>query len=130
MSGEERHKKPILYLGRTNGRLPHRVFGIWEADRFFHTLLIGRTGVGKTTLIETMALQDIRAGHSTIVIDPHGDLVTRLVTQVPLSRLPDLIHLDLPRSDQPFGYNPLKRVPRDLIPLAAAPKFVVPARHS
>ena len=119
MHAQHPHRKPILYLGRTNGRLPHRTFGIWEADRFFHMLVIGRTGVGKTTLVESMALQDIREGRGLCVIDPHGDLVKRLVAQVPLSRYSDLMHLDLPRGDQPFAYNPLKRVPPEFIPLAA-----------
>ena len=119
MPSEHPHHESILYLGRTNGRLPHRRFGIWEADRFFHLLLIGRTGVGKTTLIETMALQDINAGRGVCVIDPHGDLVKRLVARVPLSRYPDLIHLDLPSEKQPFAYNPLRRVAPAFIPLAA-----------
>lgn len=111
--------EPSLYIGRTNGRPPHRTFGIKHADRLFHTLILGRTGAGKTTLIETMALQDIRRGHGVCVIDPHGDLVARLVIQVPLSRYPDLIYIDLPNLNQPFAYNPLRRVSPSTLPLAA-----------
>jgi hypothetical protein len=112
-------KKSILYLGRTNGRLPHRRFGIAHADRFFHVLVIGRTGVGKTTLIETMALQDIEAGRGVCVIDPHGDLVKRLAARIPISRYPDLVYLNLPSAHQPFMYNPLRRVSTATLPLAA-----------
>ena len=88
-------------------------------DRFFHMLLIGRTGVGKTTLIETMALQDMRNGHGLCVIDPHGDLYDRLYGEMPEKRRADLIALDLTQRDQAFGYNPLRRVAPHLIPLAA-----------
>lgn len=112
-------RNPVLYFARTNGRLPHRSFGIEESDRFFHMLLLGRTGVGKTTMIETMAREDIEARRGVCVIDPHGDLVERLVRAVPLARLPDLIHLDLPKSDQPFRYNPLRKVSAEKLPLAA-----------
>lgn len=111
--------KPVLLLGTSNGRIPRRRFGIKHADRFFHMLLIGRTGVGKTTLIETMALQDMRAGLGLCVIDPHGDLFDRLVDQVPEDRRADLLELDLTAADQSFGYNPLRRVAPHLVPLAA-----------
>lgn len=114
-----RRESPVLHFARTNGRLPHRRFGIKEGDRFFHMLLLGRTGTGKTTMIETMAIQDIRAGRGMAVIDPHGDLVERLVRAVPLERFPDLIHLDLTRPDQPFRFNPLRKVSAEKLPLAA-----------
>jgi energy-coupling factor transporter ATP-binding protein EcfA2 len=114
-----RNDNSVLYLGRTNGRVPHRRFGMRHKDRFFHLLLIGRTGVGKTTLLETMVMQDIRAGRGLCLIDPHGDLYTRLLEQVPMERRADLIALDLSKQDQPYGYNPLRRVAPHLIPLAA-----------
>jgi hypothetical protein len=99
--------------------VPHRRFGVKHADRFFHLLLIGRTGVGKTTLLETMVLQDMRQGRGLCLIDPHGDLYTRLLDEIPVERRADLIALDLTTQDQPYGYNPLRRVAPHLIPLAA-----------
>lgn len=111
--------EPALSLGTSNGRFPRRRFGIKHADRFFHMLLIGRTGVGKTTLIETMALQDIRAGRGLCVVDPHGDLFDRLCAEIPEGRRGDLYALDLTEVGQRFGYNPLRRVAPHLIPLAA-----------
>ena len=110
----------ISYFATTNGRYPHRTFGIKQADRLFHTYVIGKTGTGKTTLLETVALQDMVRGRGVTVIDPHGDLAERLVAQVPRGREHDLIYLNAPDPAQPFGYNPLRRVQADKIPLAAS----------
>ena len=110
----------ISYFGRTNGRQPHRTFGIKQADRLFHTYAIGKTGTGKTTLLETLALQDILGGRGVTVIDPHGDLAARLVAQLPAWRERDLVYLNAPDPSQQYGYNPLRRVQRDKIPLAAS----------
>ena len=116
MSGNQN----ISYFAITNGRSPHRTFGIKQADRLFHTYAIGKTGTGKTTLLETIALQDMLRGRGVVVIDPHGDLAERLVAQVPPWRELDLIYLNAPDPTQPFGYNPLRRVQADRIPLAAS----------
>lgn len=110
----------ISYFATTNGRLPHRTFGIKQADRLFHTYVIGKTGTGKTTLLETIALDDIARGRGVAVIDPHGDLAERLIAQVPQSRRHDLVSLNAPDPSQPYGYNPLRGVRSDRIPLAAS----------
>lgn len=111
----------ITFIGRTNARhLPHHTFGLKQSDRYFHSYVIGRTGTGKSTLIETMAAQDIAAGRGVAVIDPHGDLVRRLVGRVPKERLSDLNYLDAPNPSQPYGYNPLRKMSLDKVPLAAS----------
>lgn len=110
----------ISYFATTNGRKPHLTFGIKQADRLFHTYAIGKTGTGKTTLLETIALQDMMSGRGVTVIDPHGDLAERLVAQIPPWRERDLIYLNAPDLSQPYGYNPLRRVQTDRIPLAAS----------
>lgn len=110
----------ILYLGRTNTRANYRMFGIKHADRFSHVYIIGRTGTGKTTLLETMALQDIAAGRGLAVIDPHGDLVERIARQVPKERTEDLVYLNATDPSQPYGYNPLRQVSPDRVPLVAS----------
>ncbi|MFM2330589.1 MAG: hypothetical protein RLZZ26_96, partial [Candidatus Parcubacteria bacterium] len=112
--------EPVLYFGRTNTRANYRRFGIKQADRFSHVYVIGRTGTGKTTMLETMALQDIRAGRGLCVIDPHGDFANRLVAAVPASRHGELIYLNATDPNQPYGYNPLRRVHRDRVPLVAS----------
>src|SRR5258708_21522900 len=110
----------VSYFGRTNGRQPHQAFGIKQRDRFFHVYAIGKTGTGKTTLLETFALQDILRGRGITVIDPHGDLAEQLVAQVPAERKQDLIYLNVPDPAQQYGYNPLRRVQKDKIPLAVS----------
>jgi hypothetical protein len=65
----------ITFFTRTDFRNDGRVFGIKTEDRFSHVYVIGKTGTGKSTLMETMALQDLRRGAGFVLIDPHGDLV-------------------------------------------------------
>ena len=110
----------ISYLGRTNARDTPKLFGIRQADRLSHVYVIGKTGTGKTTLIETLALQDIWAGRGIALIDPHGDLVGRIVARMSNARKKDLLYFNVPDKTQPFGYNPLKRVRPDRIPLAVS----------
>ncbi|MEK7538476.1 MAG: type IV secretion system DNA-binding domain-containing protein [Patescibacteria group bacterium] len=110
---------PISYFGVTNGRKKLR-FGIKERDRLFHLYAIGKTGTGKSTLLETLARQDIRHGHGLCVIDPHGDLAERLVAYAMGVRRGDLIYLDAADITQPYGYNPLRRVRKDKVPLAVS----------
>jgi ABC-type polar amino acid transport system ATPase subunit len=66
-------------------RNDRRVFGIKEQDRFSHIYVIGKTGTGKSTLLETMALQDLERGNGFALIDPHGDLVARVAARIPTS---------------------------------------------
>ena len=110
----------ISYFATTNKRPPFRTFGIKQADRLFHLYAIGKTGTGKTTLLETLAVQDMLHGRGVAVIDPHGDLAERLVAQVPSWRMGDLVYLDASDPSQPYGYNPLRKVQRERIPLAAS----------
>lgn len=110
----------ISYFARTNGRLPYKTFGIHQADRFFHMYAIGKTGSGKSTLIRTLALQDIKEGRGCAVIDPHGDLAEKLMSQIPESRKADCIYLDAADPEQPYGYNPLRKIHPEKIPLAVS----------
>lgn len=112
--------KTLSYFARTNHRRPHRVFGIKQADRLSHTYVIGKTGTGKTTLLETLLTQDILAGRGCALLDPHGDLVERLVAALPPHRLRDLIYFNVPDLNQHFGYNPFAPVSIELRPLVAS----------
>lgn len=74
-----------------------------------HLYVIGKTGTGKTTLLENVALQDIQSGRGLTLIDYHGDLVERIVARIPEHRRDDLDYFNLTQ-DTPYGYNPLKPV--------------------
>lgn len=76
-----------------------------ERDRRQHVYIVGQTGTGKTTLIKTMALADMVAGHGLAVIDPHGDLHAELLAQIPEERIQDVVVLDPTDMDFPVGLN-------------------------
>lgn len=110
----------IIRLGQFNFRNDRRVFGIKREDRFSHIYIIGKTGTGKSTLLETMALQDLERGNGFALIDPHGDLADRIAARVPASLAADLIYLNAADPSQPYGYNPLRHVRADRIAVAAS----------
>ncbi|MDP2331837.1 MAG: type IV secretion system DNA-binding domain-containing protein [Reyranella sp.] len=89
-------------------------------DRFLHTYVIGKTGAGKSTLLGNMAAQDLLNSNGFALIDPHGDLVERLYNDAVSAGLRDVIYLDATDPAQPYGYNPLRHVRADRIPLAAS----------
>ena len=78
------------------------------------------TSSGKSTLIETLAMQDLAANRGFALVDPHGDLVERVWAHAPAPLRHQISYLNAPDSKQPFGYNPLRRVRDDKIPLAAS----------
>ena len=73
----------ITRLAQVDFRNDHRVFGIKTEDRLSHIYIIGKTGTGKSTLLETMALQDLEQGRGLALVDPHGDLVERITADRP-----------------------------------------------
>jgi type IV secretory pathway TraG/TraD family ATPase VirD4 len=107
-------------FARVDFRNDDRVFGIKDEDRFLHVYVIGKTGTGKSTLIETMALQDLERGKGFALIDPHGDLVARVAARIPASDRDKVIYLDATDPTQPYCYNPLRHVSEDRIALAAS----------
>jgi hypothetical protein len=113
-------KQRVTLLARTDFRDESRPFGIRTADRRSHLYALGKTGTGKSTLLETLLCQDIEAGEGVALLDPHGDLVERVVSRVPKERLSDLIYLDVPSQTQAFGFNPVERVAPERRSLAAS----------
>jgi len=114
------YSNEITYLGQTNFRNERHPFGILREDRFSHVHIIGKTGTGKSTLLETMAVQDLDRGHGFALIDPHGDLVERVADRIPSDRSTDVVYLDAANPSQPYGYNPLRHVRHDRIAVAAS----------
>ena len=105
-----------ITIGITNGRPPHREFGIRQADRLLHMYIIGQTGTGKSSLLLSLIQQDIKNGVGCCIIDPHGDLAQQLVMDAPK----DHIYWNVADPDCPFGYNPLTYVTAEYRPLIAS----------
>jgi hypothetical protein len=113
-------KNDISFFARTNARASHQLFGIKQADRLSHMYIIGKTGTGKSTLIETLIRQDIEAGRGCALLDPHGDLVERIAASIPRKRLADTIYFNVPDPALSYGYNPFVKISPGLRPLVAS----------
>jgi len=109
----------ITLLGVSNGRRPTQ-FGIRQPDRLFQMYVIGMTGTGKSTLLASMARQDLAAGRGFCFLDPHGDVAEVLAAAAERSGRADVTYWNVPDPASPFGYNPLRPVRKDKIPLAVS----------
>ncbi len=110
----------VSHFARTNFHNKNVPFGIRQPDRLSHIYMIGKTGVGKSTLLETLAKQDLAAGRGFALLDPHGDLVERIARNATAEEQGCIVYLNAPDGACPFGYNPLRRVRDDKIPLAVS----------
>ena len=100
----------ITPIGVTNYRNTNQLFGIKDTDRLAHIFCIGKTGVGKSTLLKSMAVSDIEKGKGLCVIDPHGDVAESLIKQVPEYRKNDLIYFNPCDLASGIAFNPLHGV--------------------
>lgn len=97
----------ITILGQTNYRNVRRKFGIKPEDRRRHTYIVGKTGMGKSTLLLNCIVQDIQNGNGVAVLDPHGDLVERVLDYVPPRRINETIYFNPADVEYPIAFNPL-----------------------
>lgn len=100
----------VNFFAKTNYRGEGKVFGIKREDRRYHMYVIGKTGVGKTTLLLNMILNDIRNGEGVGFIDPHGDAAETLLNHIPKEREKDLIYFNPADTEHPIGLNVLEKV--------------------
>ncbi len=100
----------IVPFGKTNFRNQNVVFGIKTDDRRRHMYFLGKTGMGKTTTLENIIIGDIRAGRGVAVVDPHGDLVEKIVDFIPSSRINDVIYFNPGDFDFPIAFNIFEHV--------------------
>jgi hypothetical protein len=100
----------VTPIGITNWRNTNQKFGIKDEDRKAHMYVIGKTGVGKTTLLCNMAISDIEKGKGIALIDPHGDVAETILNYIPKERINDVVYFNPCASDYPIGFNPLKGV--------------------
>lgn len=110
----------ITFFAKTNFRNQERVFGIKTDDRRRHMYIIGKTGMGKTNLLENLAVQDIRNGHGICFIDPHGDTAEKLLKAVPSNRINDVIYLNPADQNFPLAFNVMESVDPDYRHLVAS----------
>lgn len=100
----------INFFAKTNYRNREVPFGIKADDRRRHMYIIGKTGMGKTTMMENMVIQDIRNGNGVCFIDPHGDSIVKILDFIPPSRINDVVYFNPADLDHPIAFNILESV--------------------
>ncbi|MFH1292033.1 MAG: type IV secretion system DNA-binding domain-containing protein [bacterium] len=121
-SKENQYKanKEVNFFACTNFRNQQKKFGIKTDDRRRHMYVVGKTGMGKTTLLENMVLNDIYAGHGVGVIDPHGDFAEKIIDFIPPNRINDVVYFNPSDVSYPIGFNILETISSDHKHLVAA----------
>ncbi len=100
-----------MLLGESVYRGERRPVKLADEDRRRHLYLVGQTGTGKSTLITSLAAQDMANGKGLALIDPHGDLVERLMALVPPARMNDVVVFDPSDLELPVGVNMIEHDP-------------------
>ena len=104
----------VSFIGRTNyvASLEEKkfIFGIKRIDRRRHLYIVGKSGVGKTKLLELLIRQDVTYNHGLCLIDPHGDVIDAMLDYVPKERIEDVCVIDPSDIDFPASFNPLANV--------------------
>jgi hypothetical protein len=90
------------------------VFGIKRVDRRRHMYVVGKSGMGKTKLLEQLIRYDIYNNMGVAVIDPHGDLVKDILDVIPEERVKDVVYVNPADVENPIAFNPFADVPMDL----------------
>lgn len=120
MDGYDPHPKPwredpeaVTHFAETDSRNRRLRFGIKAKDRSRHMYVIGKTGMGKSTLLENLAVQDIQRGEGLTFIDPHGSTAEKLLEYVPEERMNDVLYFAPFDLDFPISFNVLEKVDGD-----------------
>lgn len=103
----------ITYFAKADYRNRNKKFGIKKEDRTRHMYVIGKTGMGKTTLLENMAVQDIHNGNGMAFIDPHGEVADNLLDFIPEERADDVMYFAPFDLDHPISFNVMEDVGAD-----------------
>ena len=112
-AAREDDERRITYFAATHTRGKREMFGIRGIDRGKHIYVIGKTGMGKSTLLENMAIQDIQNGEGIAFIDPHGSTAEKLLDFVPHERIKDVVYFAPFDTDHPIGFNVMEDVGYD-----------------
>ncbi len=100
----------INFFAETNFRNLTKNFGILTDDRRRHFYVIGKTGMGKTAMIQNMAVQDIMAGHGVGFVDPHGEAAEALLDAIPSNRVNDVVYFNPADLNFPISFNVMEAV--------------------
>lgn len=100
----------VSQFGTTNYHNNYQDFGIKRADRRRHLYAVGKSGTGKSKMLELLIKRDILAGKGVGILDPHGDLVDNVMRCIPEHRMKDVIYFDPGDVDFPIAFNPLEAV--------------------
>ena len=110
----------LTVFAKTDFRELENVFGIKTEDRSKHVYIVGKTGMGKTSLLQNMVIDDMRKGRGIAVVDPHGDFVDTVLNYVPSNRISDVVLFDPGDRDNPIAFNLLENVADDYKPIIAS----------
>lgn len=102
--------KDLAPFGITTYQNEKTQFGIKTADRRRHLYIIGKSGTGKSKLLELLIGSDLRSGRGLILLDPHGDLAKEALSFIPDERVKDVVYFDPSDLDYPIGFNPMEGV--------------------
>lgn len=103
----------VTYFAETDFRNKKTKFGIKAKDRTRHMYVIGKTGMGKSTILENMAIQDIQNGEGVAFIDPHGGTAEKLLDYVPEHRIKDVVYFAPFDAEYPMSFNVLEDIGAD-----------------
>jgi len=102
------------FIGKTNYEAALQeqkfIFGIKRVDRRRHLYIVGKSGVGKSKLLELFVRQDIAYGHGLCFIDPHGDVIEDILPFIPENRIDDVVLIDPSDAKFPISFNPLANI--------------------
>ncbi len=119
-STPQHEDEKVTYFAETDARNKRVKFGIKSKDRSRHMYVIGKTGMGKSTLLENMAIQDIKNGHGIAFFDPHGKTADLLLEYVPKERIKDVLYFAPFDTDHPISFNVMEDVGPDKRHLVAS----------
>ncbi|MFA6339081.1 MAG: type IV secretion system DNA-binding domain-containing protein [Candidatus Paceibacterota bacterium] len=110
---QQNEGEKITYFAETDARNKRVPFGIKAKDRSRHVYVIGKTGMGKSTMLENLAIQDIKDGNGMAFIDPHGKTAELLLDYVPKERIKDVLYFAPFDLDYPISFNVMEDVGPD-----------------
>ncbi|MDP3991114.1 MAG: type IV secretion system DNA-binding domain-containing protein [Candidatus Nealsonbacteria bacterium] len=103
-------KEDIILFAETTFRNMRKKFGIKIDDRRRHVYVVGKTGMGKTIMLENMAIQDIQQGKGLGFVDPHGEAAEKLLEFIPSNRINDVVYINPADIDFPIAFNIMEQV--------------------